>query len=208
MDFVLAILPWPVVMGLNMKRKEKTTIACGLSLGVFAGACSVVRTVELRTLSSRANYVHDTSPMLLWSSSEICLSIVCACIPVLRPLYVRVAYGSRADSSAPSNTHSFPPTEFELSHSRKASAANTCFGKSSKRSRVYVGPGASALHTTVKMGSGNASEESILRECDKYAAPERAGGEETPTRMPPSKNDIRVTTTVEVEENVGEKFVV
>jgi hypothetical protein len=48
MDFVLAILPWHVVMGLNMRRKEKITIACGLSLGVVAGACSVVRTIELR----------------------------------------------------------------------------------------------------------------------------------------------------------------
>lgn len=35
MDFVLAILPWHVIMGLNMKRKEKLTVACGLSLGVL-----------------------------------------------------------------------------------------------------------------------------------------------------------------------------
>lgn len=35
MDFVLALLPWHVVMGLNMKRKEKLTVACGLSLGIL-----------------------------------------------------------------------------------------------------------------------------------------------------------------------------
>lgn len=35
MDFVLAILPWHVVMGLNMKRKEKLTVAFGLSLGIL-----------------------------------------------------------------------------------------------------------------------------------------------------------------------------
>lgn len=35
MDFVLAILPWHVIMGLNMKRKEKLTVAIGLSLGVL-----------------------------------------------------------------------------------------------------------------------------------------------------------------------------
>lgn len=35
MDFVLAILPWHVIMGLNMKRKEKLTVAFGLSLGVL-----------------------------------------------------------------------------------------------------------------------------------------------------------------------------
>ena len=35
MDFALAILPWHVVLGLNMKRKEKLTVACGLSLGIL-----------------------------------------------------------------------------------------------------------------------------------------------------------------------------
>lgn len=34
-DFSFAILPWFVIWDLNMKRKEKITIACGLSLGVL-----------------------------------------------------------------------------------------------------------------------------------------------------------------------------
>ncbi|KAJ4368604.1 hypothetical protein N0V86_009511 [Didymella sp. IMI 355093] len=208
MDFILAILPWPVVMGLNMKRKEKITIACGLSLGVFAGCCSVVRTVELRTLASKANYVHDTAPMLLWSSSEICLTIICACIPVLRPLYVKLAYGSRGDSSSASGGRSYPLNDY--SHSKKGSVGRAFGHKGSTGSRVFIGHGASALQTTVKMGSDNASEETILRECHKYSIPERARDEEVGIvlPLPPRKNDIRVTTTVEVEENIGEKFVV
>lgn len=96
-------------MGLNMKRKEKITIACGLSLGVFAGACSIFRTVELQSLSSMENYVYDTASMLLWSSSEVCLTIVCACIPVLRPLYVKIVYGTRGDSSG---KNSYPLNEY------------------------------------------------------------------------------------------------
>ncbi|KAJ4991168.1 hypothetical protein SVAN01_03296 [Stagonosporopsis vannaccii] len=226
MDFVLAILPWPVVMGLNMKRKEKITIACGLSLGVFAGACSVVRTVELRTLASNENYVYDTSPMLLWSSSEICLTIICACIPVLRPLYVRIAYGSRGDSSAHSNSASgaytaspgYKARSFPLGEYASSKLGSEGRHKSSG-SRVFAGPhGAGALHTSVKLGSDNASEETILRDCHKYGVSERASDEEMGFPAPPTpsqpqlqkqrKNDIRVTTTVEVEENVGEKFVV
>jgi len=187
-----------------MKRKEKITIACGLSLGVFAGACSVVRTVELRTLSSKGNYVYDTSPMLLWSSSEICLSIICACVPVLRPLYVRVVYGSRGDSSGASGGRGYALNDY--SHSKKGSVGRNFARKGTAGSRVFMGSGASALQTTVKMGSDNASEETILRECHKYGVPERAGDEETGVRR--GKHDIRVTTTVEVEENVGEKFVV
>ncbi|KAF3003143.1 hypothetical protein E8E13_008760 [Curvularia kusanoi] len=212
MDFVLAILPWPIVMKLNMKRKEKITIACGLSLGVFAGACSIVRTVELRSLASKENYVYDTAPMLLWSSSEICLTIICACIPVLRPLYVRIAYGSRGDSSANSSGgaaykgRGYPLGEY--SHSKKGSMARQYANKGSTGSRVFMGPSSKA-HTSIKVGSDNASEETILRECHKYSVPERARDEEAGFSFPPArKNDIRVTTTVEVEENVGEKFTV
>lgn len=214
MDFVLAILPWPVVMKLNMKRKEKITIACGLSLGVFAGACSIVRTVELRTLASKENYVYDTAPMLLWSSSEICLTIICACIPVLRPLYVRIAYGSRGDSSnassggVPYKGRSYPLNDY--SHSKKNSMVRPFPNKGSTGSRVFMGPNATAMHTSIKMGSDNASEETILRECHKYSSPDRSKDEEMGYSTPPQprKHDIRVTTTVEVEENVGDKFVV
>ncbi len=232
MDFVLAILPWPVVMGLNMKRKEKITIACGLSLGVFAGACSIVRTVELRTLSSKENYVYDTAPMLLWSSSEICLTIICACIPVLRPLYVRLAYGSRGDSSggASGSGSGYKSRGFPLSSFAPGK-------KASVGSRVFSGTGPAALRNSVKLSSDNASEETILRECCRYGVSERGDEHTQDDKMqhdkmadertqhdrpldpemgfprPPAppvlrKNDIRVTTTVEVEENVGEKFVV
>jgi hypothetical protein len=34
-DFCFAILPWFVIWDLNMKRKEKLTVAIGLSLGVL-----------------------------------------------------------------------------------------------------------------------------------------------------------------------------
>lgn len=170
-------------MGLNMKRKEKVTIACGLSLGVFAGACSIVRTIELQSLSSMENYVYDTSTMLIWSSSEVCLTIVCACIPVLRPLYVRIRYGSRGDSSG---KNSYPLKDYSTS---KRSGG---LGDSHKETKIYMGPGASVLQTTVRMGSDTASEESLVREhhAQKY------GGDDNIRRS----RDIKVTTTVASRE--------
>ncbi|KAL1591368.1 hypothetical protein SLS60_012067 [Paraconiothyrium brasiliense] len=37
-DFALAIFPWFILWQLNMKRKERLTIAFGLSLGIFSSA--------------------------------------------------------------------------------------------------------------------------------------------------------------------------
>lgn len=35
MDFILALLPWQIVYSLTMKRKDKFTVAIGLSLGIL-----------------------------------------------------------------------------------------------------------------------------------------------------------------------------
>jgi hypothetical protein len=165
-------------MGLNMKRKEKITIACGLSLGIFAGACSIVRTIELQSLASMENYVYDTASMLLWSSSEVCLTVVCACIPILRPLYVRIKYGSRGDSSA---KNSYPLDEY----SKRGPSGNL------SQNKIYMGPGGSILQTTVRMGSDTASEDTILHGVNNNTWDSDAGIKRT--------RDITVTTTLAPE---------
>jgi len=167
-----------------MKRKEKITIACGLSLGVFAGACSVVRTIELQSLSPMENYVYSTSRMLLWSSSEVCLTIVCACIPVLRPLYVRLKYGSRGDSSG---KNSYPLNDYSKSKDSRGLA------DSQSGNKIYMGPGGSILQTTVRMGSDTASEETILHGVNNNTWDSEAGIKRT--------RDITVTTTVETKKD-------
>jgi hypothetical protein len=167
-------------MGLNMKRKDKITIASGLSLGIFAGACSVVRTIELRSMSSMENYVYDTASMLLWSSTEVFLTIVCACVPVLRPLYVRIKYGSHGDSSG---QKSYPLKDYSKSKSSHG------MDGSKKSEKIYMGPGESVLQTTVRMGSDTASEETILRESNANDAWNHESGNKDP-------GDITITTTV------------
>ncbi|CAL5873401.1 uncharacterized protein PFLUO_LOCUS7680 [Penicillium psychrofluorescens] len=99
-DFAFAILPWFVVWDLNMKRKEKITVACGLSLGVFAGICGIVRTVALGGLNA-SEYI---LPMLIWSATESCVTVMCSTIPVLRPLYLRLRYGKDSQSGSSGNT--------------------------------------------------------------------------------------------------------
>ncbi|KAF4440938.1 hypothetical protein F53441_12157 [Fusarium austroafricanum] len=106
-DFCFAILPWFVIWELNMKRKEKITVACGLSLGIFAGICGIVRTVALNGLNA-SEYIYDTVDMLIWSATESTVTIMCSSIPVLRPLYVRFRYGSKGDSSGAASSYKLP----------------------------------------------------------------------------------------------------
>ncbi|KAI0007130.1 hypothetical protein F4779DRAFT_643457 [Xylariaceae sp. FL0662B] len=94
MDFFLAAFPWWVLWNLNMQRKEKFIICMSLSLGVLAGVCGVVRTSGLQVLSETADYLYATADSVMWTSSELTVTIICVSIPVLRPLWVRVIGGS------------------------------------------------------------------------------------------------------------------
>ena len=39
-DFVLAFLPWPLIWGLRMRRREKIGVAVAMSMGVLYVACA------------------------------------------------------------------------------------------------------------------------------------------------------------------------
>jgi hypothetical protein len=106
--------------------------------------------------------------MLLWSSTEVLMTIICACIPVLRPLYVRIAYGSRGDSSYPSSGNKKSSSmAYELGPSAGHSMLKSNASHSEHREEdVYVGHrrGDSTSHVKAGVRERNTSEESILRE--------------------------------------------
>ncbi|RGP65176.1 hypothetical protein FLONG3_9316 [Fusarium longipes] len=149
-DFCFAILPWFVIWELNMKRKEKITVACGLSLGIFAGICGIVRTVALDGLNA-SEYVYDTVDMLIWSATESTATIMCSSIPVLRPLYVRFRYGSKGDSSGSNSNYKLP---MYGNHSGKKYGTGTGTEATAGRSH----------QTVIAYNANNASDESILRD--------------------------------------------
>ncbi|OGM43323.1 hypothetical protein ABOM_008713 [Aspergillus bombycis] len=97
-DFYFAILPWIFIWELNMRFKEKMTIAISLSLGFIAGICGIIRTIELGGLSS-ANYTEDTVPLIIWSAVELAVTLICVGIPTVRPLYRYIVHGSSVKES-------------------------------------------------------------------------------------------------------------
>ncbi|KAH7123484.1 hypothetical protein B0J13DRAFT_455919 [Dactylonectria estremocensis] len=154
-DFCFAILPWFVIWDLNMKRKEKITVACGLSLGVFAGVCGIVRTVALNGLNAQ-EYIYDTVPMLIWSATESTVTIMCSSIPVLRPLYVRFRYGSKGDSTGASAGNTSYRLPMYGNHSGRKYGLGSNAGI-----EAQAGP---AHQTHITYNANNASDESILRD--------------------------------------------
>lgn len=72
-----------------MPKREKYTIAGSMSLGLIAAAAGIKRTTEVEGLYT-PDYLRDSVGLIVWSSAEMAVTLICIGIPVCRPLYKRV----------------------------------------------------------------------------------------------------------------------
>ncbi|KAI1381066.1 hypothetical protein F4677DRAFT_440283 [Hypoxylon crocopeplum] len=99
LDFVLAVLPWPIIIKLQIRTSEKIGISVAMSMGVCAGVTAIVKCTKFRVLESDefADNVFDLS---IWSAAEIATTVMAASIPVLRALVREVTGSSRRSGRA------------------------------------------------------------------------------------------------------------
>jgi fucose permease len=113
----------PLITGLVLPSKQKIILVATFALGGFVTIVGVVRiaylqqssTARLEGLknsehhSAQTNLFWYTAPTLMWSAVEVNVGIICACIPVLKPLFVRItpkifgSLGSRTPGDMPSS---------------------------------------------------------------------------------------------------------
>ncbi|KAK2766813.1 hypothetical protein FQN54_006127 [Arachnomyces sp. PD_36] len=146
-DFVLALLPWIIIWGLQMKKKEKFGIALAMSMGIFAGASSIVKTIHLVALSETTDFAWELAPLLYWAGIEDGLAIFAASIPALRPLIRRFSGYSDPNVS----TH--PKIRLQRNYPLKSLSNNV--------SNMFPHPQGES-HTTVYENTDDQSDKSIL----------------------------------------------
>ncbi|KAI3321121.1 hypothetical protein HD806DRAFT_504670 [Xylariaceae sp. AK1471] len=118
-DFFFAAFPWLFLWSLpNMSRREKIVLASGMSLGVVAGACGIIRTVVLARLDV-LNYTLNFVPYFAWAGAEIAVALVCTGIPTLRPLYIKTrglanTFGSHNPRRTSCHLPQFTPRERKI----------------------------------------------------------------------------------------------
>jgi hypothetical protein len=52
MDITLAMLPWKLIWGLQMRRQEKVGVAFAMSCGLFAGITAIIKTTKITAMLS------------------------------------------------------------------------------------------------------------------------------------------------------------
>ncbi|KAK3296782.1 uncharacterized protein B0H64DRAFT_456395 [Chaetomium fimeti] len=105
-DLAILALPIPVLTGMRLPPRQKTILVMTFALGIFVTIVDVVRIYYLQraidhvpttsssdpmaTFGRSAGFSWNASFSLMWSAVEVNVGIICACIPTLKPLIIRI----------------------------------------------------------------------------------------------------------------------
>ncbi|KZL77851.1 CFEM domain-containing protein [Colletotrichum tofieldiae] len=107
-DLIILVLPLKKLAELQMKLKKKIMIMFMFSLGIFVTIVSVVRLRSLIAFANSQNITWDYTEAAWWSTVELDVGIICACLPSLRSLFmtlgVRMLGSTNGHSNGPKST--------------------------------------------------------------------------------------------------------
>lgn len=89
LDFWMIFLPLKQVWKLQMHWKKKTGVVIMFGVGTFITVVSILRLQSLVDYANSDNPTYDQWAVANWSTIEINVGIMCACMPALRGLLVR-----------------------------------------------------------------------------------------------------------------------
>ncbi|KAL8784736.1 MAG: hypothetical protein Q9195_008918 [Heterodermia aff. obscurata] len=88
-DIALLLLPLPILWRLRASKLQKLVLTAIFITGLVVVAVSMVRLVLLARYRGH-DVTWDFLPASIWTAAEPSIAVVCACLPSLRPLFVRL----------------------------------------------------------------------------------------------------------------------
>lgn len=85
-DIVALSLPLPLLWNLHVTKEKRLQLIGVFLLGGFVCIVSVVRCVELAKVSASVDSSYAYATTIIWSTIEVGIGILCACLPVLQPI--------------------------------------------------------------------------------------------------------------------------
>ncbi|RLL95029.1 hypothetical protein CFD26_101863 [Aspergillus turcosus] len=89
-DLMTLILPIKLCWALQTTLKQKILLCVVLAMGSFACVIAIVRIVTMMPFVHSMDFTWYKVTLAKWAMVEINVGIICACLPVLRPLVLRV----------------------------------------------------------------------------------------------------------------------
>ncbi|KNG45398.1 hypothetical protein TW65_07930 [Stemphylium lycopersici] len=84
-DFLLALIPVPLIWKLNMPLRTRMSLVVVLSLGIFAAIAGIVRQLSTADFLAPEPWIHDTYGV--WNFIELYVGMIAASLPAIKPLF-------------------------------------------------------------------------------------------------------------------------
>ncbi|KAJ6157757.1 hypothetical protein N7470_005349 [Penicillium chermesinum] len=167
-DIALMITPMPLLSKLQLQRRKKIAVILIFCVGLIVVVISSIRLNELSRMINGDDVSVRNESATVWSSLEVDVSLICACLPPLNPLFSRIfAYLFRPrplHSSPASNAQSYA---MSLTSDRKRSIYDHQIGPEAgvfANDIFFAGPaGYSASISKVDTNQSDAEKEDGIR---------------------------------------------
>ncbi|OJD19757.1 hypothetical protein AJ78_00256 [Emergomyces pasteurianus Ep9510] len=163
-DIILLMMPMPILVRLNLPRRQRIALVLVFALGGFVCVTSGLRLKSLRQVARADDIVRDNAAAATWSAIECNVAIVCCSLPTLRPLVARIFphifssstcdYGRQYKQKIPCLSRWFAGQD-----SREAIDREHGIKSYQKRQRDEEQGGYSAVEVDGITGSGSISQE-------------------------------------------------
>lgn len=143
LDLFMLAVPLSQLRALKLHWKKKIGVALMFIVGTFVTIVSIIRLASLVEFRESTNLTWDYWAVSLWSTVEITVGIICACMPSMRLILVRVApkifdatlirpsqyyYGRKNKSQSGAGAYgskASQPTDTDISNPKSAASRNS-----------------------------------------------------------------------------------
>ncbi|KAJ8117330.1 hypothetical protein OPT61_g1456 [Boeremia exigua] len=174
-DFLLALLPVPLIWRLQLNMRTKVSLILVLSLGLFACVAGIMKTRLNKTILSDPNrFIYDGYSM--WNFIELDVGIIAGSLPAVKPLFNRFLDVARGMTSRPSKSSDLGGHNV-LGYKKHVQRSDHDIALAHYRNHLQPSVdipaqvSGSTRKTGWDMGRVNSSEDSILANRDLHSYP-------------------------------------
>ncbi|KAE8152129.1 hypothetical protein BDV25DRAFT_170775 [Aspergillus avenaceus] len=118
LDLVVMIMPLRELYNLQLSLRKKCFVMCMFSLGIFVTLVSILRLDSLIKFANTNNLTWDYVEVGYWSTIEVHVGVICACLPAIRSLLTRISPRLFGDTKATTGTSRSGATSSGVSQSK------------------------------------------------------------------------------------------
>lgn len=168
-DLLILFMPMTLVYQLQIPRVQKIALVIVFALGGFVVITSCLRVTTIDIAATTNDLTYDLSSTM-WTVIEMNVAIVCACLPMIRPLIVKV-FPRLMPKSSSNNNHrygaaSYGAKSFMTGHSQAHD----------KNEWMQIDGKDGIQMMAMKKPGSTGSEESILGTVTTHAGPSTGEG--------------------------------